>query len=109
MESLKKDGNCMNLESQILNKIYNNINEWKGENLSQKNILVYNGTGIRWCFAIFQNYVIGLSKMSKKVDFIINDKLYPIFNKELNNINILKKEDNINKKYDFKISLGSLK
>ena len=90
-----------------LNKIYNNINEWKGENLSQKNILIYNEQGLGDALQ-FSKYVIGLSKKSKEVDLIINDKLYPIFNKKLNNINILKKEDIINKKYDFKISLGSL-
>jgi tetratricopeptide (TPR) repeat protein len=90
-----------------LNKIYNNINKWEGENLSQKNILVYNEQGLGDALQ-FSKYVIGLSKKSKEVDLIINDKLYPIFNKKLNNINILKKEDIINKKYDFKISLGSL-
>jgi tetratricopeptide (TPR) repeat protein len=90
-----------------LNKIYNNINEWKGENLSQKNILIYNEQGLGDALQ-FSKYVIGLSKKSKEVDLIINNKLYPIFNKKLNNINILKKEDIINKKYDFKISLGSL-
>ncbi len=48
-----------------LNEEYGNINEWNGENLSDKNILVYNEQGIGDAIQ-FSKYLFPLSKIVKK-------------------------------------------
>ena len=90
-----------------LDERYSNINEWTGENLTDKNILVYNEQGVGDAIQ-FSKYLFPLSKICKEIDFVVSDKLYPLFKKNINNINIYKKIDILNKNYDYKVSLGSL-
>ena len=56
----------------------------------------------------FSKYLFALSKKCKIIDFVLDDKLYPIFKKNFQNINVLKKSETTIKEYDYKISLGSL-
>ena len=56
----------------------------------------------------FSKFLINLSPLCKKIDFVIYDKLLPIFKKNYKNINICKKSEILQNKYDYKISLGSL-
>jgi|TARA_Y100000031_G_scaffold133284_1_gene155007 tetratricopeptide (TPR) repeat protein len=90
-----------------LNEKYGNINDWNGENLSDKNILVYNEQGIGDAIQ-FSKYLFALSKICREIDFIVDDKLFPLFKKNIEKINIYKKTDIIKKECDYKISLGSL-
>ncbi len=90
-----------------LNEQYSNVNEWTGENIINKKILVYNEQGIGDAIQ-FSKYLFALSKICEQIDFVLDDKLYPIFIKKFENINIVKKSEILDKKYEFKISLGSL-
>jgi hypothetical protein len=90
-----------------LNEKYGNINEWNGEKLSDKNILVYNEQGIGDAIQ-FSKYLFALSKICRGIDFIVDDKLFPLFKKNIEKINIYKNTDIIKKECDYKISLGSL-
>jgi len=90
-----------------LDERYSNINEWTGENLTDKNILVYNEQGIGDAIQ-FSKYLFALSKICREIDFIVDDKLFPLFKKNIEKINIYKKTDIIKKECDYKISLGSL-
>ena len=56
----------------------------------------------------FSKFLKNLSPLSKKIDFVIYDKLLPIFKKKIGNINIYKKSEILMKQYDYKISIGSL-
>ena len=56
----------------------------------------------------FSKFLINLLSSSKKIDFVIFDKLLPIFKSNFNNINIYKKSEILENKYDYKISIGSL-
>ncbi len=90
-----------------LNNLYPNIKKWNGETLKEKKILVYNEQGIGDCIQ-FSKYLFPLTKHCKNIDFLVNDKISGMFNKNFEEIKICSKE-NINlKEYDFKIPLGSL-
>ena len=56
----------------------------------------------------FSKFLINLSPLCKKIDFILSDKLLPIFKKKFKNINICSKNEINQNSYDYKISLGSL-
>jgi len=90
-----------------LNKLYPQIPEWKGENLVNKKILVYNEQGIGDCIQ-FSKYLFLLNKICKDIDFLVDKKIYNMFRKDVGGIKICIKEDIILNKYDFKIPLGSL-
>ena len=90
-----------------LNEKYTEINEWKGENLKEKRILVYNEQGIGDAIQ-FSQYLLPLSKETKEINFIVTNKLIPFFKRNTNNINVNTKSEIKGKNFDFKISLGSL-
>ena len=90
-----------------LNNSYPNIKKWNGETLKEKKILVYNEQGIGDCIQ-FSKYLFPLTKLCKNIDFLVNDKISGMFNKNFEEIKICSKENiNLNK-YDYKIPLGSL-
>ena len=94
-------------DSIIKDTSFENIKTWNGENLKDSTILVTSEQGMGDILQ-FSKFLINLSSLSKKIDFVIFDKLLPIFKKQYKNINIFTKNEILNNKYDFKISLGSL-
>jgi len=90
-----------------LKNIFDEIKIWNNENIKESKILVYNEQGIGDTIQFSKN-LLRLSEVCKNIDFVVSDKLYPIFKKKINNINICKKQDILRKRYDYKISIGSL-
>lgn len=88
-------------------KIFENINLWKGEDLKNSSIVVTSEQGMGDVLQ-FSKFLISLSPLCKKIDFIVYDKLLPLFKKEYKNINICGVTDIQNRKYDYRISVGSL-
>ena len=89
-----------------LTNLFRNINEWDGSNISDKSIVVYNEQGLGDSIQ-FSKYLFPLSKISKEVTFVVQKSIKNLF-KRLNNINIETYETCKDKKFDYKISLGSL-
>ncbi len=94
-------------DSIVKDNLYENIKTWKGENLKNSTILVTSEQGMGDIIQ-FSKFLINLSPMCKKIDFVLYDKLLPIFKKKYMNINICEKSEISQNKYDYKISLGSL-
>tara|TARA_Y100000591_G_scaffold125259_1_gene107130 strand:+ start:812 stop:2536 length:1725 start_codon:yes stop_codon:yes gene_type:complete len=86
---------------------FENIRTWNGENLQNSSLLVTSEQGLGDIMQ-FSKFLINLSPLSKKIDFVIYDKLLPIFKKKFKNINICKKSEISSHNYDYKISIGSL-
>ena len=89
-----------------LTNFFKEINEWDGSNIKDKSIVVYNEQGLGDSIQ-FSKYLIPLSKISKKITFVVQESIKNLF-QDLNNINIKTYEDCKNQTFDFKISLGSL-
>ena len=89
-----------------LTNFFKEINEWDGSNIKDKSIVVYNEQGLGDSIQ-FSKYLIPLSKISKKITFVVQESIKNLF-KDLKNINIKTYEDCKNQTFDFKISLGSL-
>ena len=89
------------------NNYLNKIKEWHGETLKDKEIVVFSDQGIGDAIQ-FSKYLIPLSKISKKVTFLVKENIINLFEKKIPNLNIIKSNDNKNINFDFKISLGSL-
>ena len=87
--------------------IFQNIKIWKGENLKDSSLLVTCEQGLGDVLQ-FSKFLINLSSICKKIDFVLYDKLIPIYKKEIKNIKICSKKEIIENNYDYKISLGSL-
>ena len=94
-------------DSIVRDKSFDNIKIWNGENLKDSNILVTSEQGMGDVLQ-FSKFLKNLSPLSKKIDFVIYDKLLPIFKKKIGNINIYKKSEILMNQYDYKISIGSL-
>ena len=94
-------------DSIVRDTSFENIKTWRGENLKDSKILVTSEQGMGDVLQ-FAKFLINLSHLSKKIDFVIFDKLLPIFKKKFKNINICKKSEILNHEYDYKISIGSL-
>ena len=89
------------------NKNFENINLWKGENLKNSSILVTSEQGMGDVLQ-FSKFLINLSSLCKKIDFVVYDKLLPLFKKKYKNIDICEISEIQNRKYDYRISVGSL-
>ena len=89
-----------------LTNFFKEINEWDGSNIKDKSIVVYNEQGLGDSIQ-FSKYLLPLSKISKKITFVVQESIKNLF-QDLNNINIKTYEDCKNQTFDFKISLGSL-
>ena len=90
-----------------LKNILNDRPEWKGENIHQKSIVVYNEQGLGDSIQ-FSKFIIPLLKLTKNVTFLVQKNIIDIFKKDIPNLKIVSKEDFHDKAFDFKISLGSL-
>tara|TARA_B100000927_G_scaffold72375_1_gene57551 strand:- start:196 stop:1899 length:1704 start_codon:yes stop_codon:yes gene_type:complete len=88
--------------------ILNNIDEWKGENLNKKSIVIYSEQGLGDAIQ-FSKFIIPLLKLSNNVVFLVQKKILKNFKIDIPNLKISSLEtfDN-NSNFDFKISLGSL-
>lgn len=86
---------------------FKNINEWRGENLDNKSIIVFNEQGLGDAIQ-FSRYLIPLSKISNNVHFFVQESIFDLFDNKIKNLEIssLKSNKDINAHY--KISLGSL-
>ena len=90
-----------------LKSLFNEIQEWQGEDINQKSIIVYSEQGLGDTIQ-FSKFLIPLLKLSKNVTFLVQKNLINIFKKDIPNLKILTKENISDEKFDFKISLGSL-
>ena len=94
-------------DSIIKDDSFKDLKNWRGENIKESTILVTSEQGMGDIIQ-FSKFLINLSPLCKKIDFIPFDKLLPIFKKEYKNISFCKKSEILENKYDYKISLGSL-
>ena len=94
-------------DSIIKDDSFTNLKNWRGENLKDSTILVTSEQGMGDVIQ-FSKFLINLSPLCKKIDFIPFNKLLPIFKKKFKNINICSKNEISQNDYDYKISLGSL-
>ncbi len=94
-------------KSIVNDESFENIKIWKGENLTDSNLLVTCEQGMGDVLQ-FSKFLMNLSPLCKKIDFCLYDKLIPIYKKKINNINICKKSEIVKNNYDYRISLGSL-
>tara|TARA_B100000886_G_scaffold193950_1_gene133618 strand:+ start:895 stop:2622 length:1728 start_codon:yes stop_codon:yes gene_type:complete len=88
-------------------KIFENISLWKGESLKSSSILITSEQGMGDVLQ-FSKFLISLSPLCKKIDFLVYGKLLSIFKKKYKNINFCEISEIQNRKYDYQISLGSL-
>ncbi|WP_440923134.1 hypothetical protein [Candidatus Pelagibacter sp.] len=88
-------------------KFFENIKLWRGENLKNSSILVTSEQGMGDVLQ-FSKFLINLSPLCKKIDFLVYSKLLPLFKKNYKNINICEVSEIQNRKYDYRISIGSL-
>ena len=84
-----------------------NIKIWRGENLKESNILVTCEQGLGDILQ-FSKFLFNLSPLCKKIDFVLYDKLIPIYKNKIQNIKVCEKKEIKQNNYDYKISLGSL-
>ena len=90
-----------------LKSLFNEIQEWQGEDINQKSIIVYSEQGLGDTIQ-FSKFLIPLLKLSKNVTFLVQKNLINVFKKDIPNLKILTKENISDERFDFKISLGSL-
>ena len=83
------------------------IKEWNGEQIDNKNIIVFNEQGIGDTIQ-FSKYLLSLAKISNEVSFVVPKSIQNLFNHNLDKIKIETNDTVINKSYDYKIALGSL-
>jgi len=86
---------------------FKNTPEWNGQNIREKNIVVYSEQGFGDSIQ-FSKYLLPLGKISKNVSFIVDEKIIKLFNNEIKNLFIETKNSISRKSFDYKISLGSL-
>ena len=87
--------------------ILENIKEWNGEDLNSKHIVVYSEQGFGDTIQ-FSRYIIPLTKISKKVTFVVQKKIQNIFRTDVSNLNIDIEDSIQDKIFDYKITLGSI-
>lgn len=86
---------------------FRDIKEWTGEEINKKTIVVFNEQGIGDSIQ-FSKYIIPLTKIAQNVTFAVQSNIQNIFNRDIQNLSIETISDCKNKKFDFKIALGSL-
>ncbi len=86
---------------------FKDISEWTGEKIDNKSILVFNEQGIGDSIQ-FSKFIIPLTKIAQNVTFAVQSNIQNIFRNDIKNLSIGTIKDFKNKKFDFKIALGSL-
>jgi len=87
--------------------ILENTKEWNGEDLNTKHIVVYSEQGFGDTIQ-FSKYITPLTKISKKVTFIVQKEIQNIFKTDVSNLNIDIEDSIQDKIFDYKITLGSI-
>ena len=90
-----------------LNSRFSDEVEWNGEKLDNKSIVVFSEQGLGDSIQ-FSKYLIPLAKFCNNVNFVVKNNIYKLFKNDYQNITIETFDTNKDKKYDYKISLGSL-
>ena len=83
------------------------IKEWIGEKIDKKNIVVFNEQGLGDAIQ-FSKYLSPLTKIANKVTFVVQKNIKNLFKEDIRNLFVETIETSKDKKYDFKIALGSL-
>ena len=86
---------------------FRNVQEWSGEKISEKSIVVFSEQGLGDSIQ-FSKYLIPLTKIALNVTFVVQKKIKDLFNSEIKNLSFETVETSKNKKFDYKIALGSL-
>ena len=86
---------------------FKDIQEWTGENINKKSIVVFNEQGLGDSIQ-FSKYLIPLTKIAGKVTFVVQENIKNLFKENIENLSIETVKSSKNNKYDFKIPLGSL-
>ena len=86
---------------------FKDIKEWSGEQIDKRSIVVFNEQGLGDTIQ-FSKYLIPLTKIAENVTFIVQDNIKSLFKEEINNLSVETLKSLNNKKFDFKIALGSL-
>ena len=86
---------------------FKDVKEWNGEDIDDKHIVVFNEQGLGDSLQ-FSKYIIPLTKIAHMVTFVVQNNIQNLFKTKINNLSIENIETSKNKKYDLKISLGSL-
>ncbi len=86
---------------------FKDIIEWSGEEINNKSIVVFNEQGLGDTIQ-FSKYLIPLSKKANQITFVVQENIKNLFKKDIRNISIETVQSSKNKKFDFKIALGSL-
>ena len=86
---------------------FKEINEWSGEDINNKDIVVFIEQGLGDSIQ-FSKYLVPLTKICKNVTFVVQKNIRNLFKTKIKNLKFETVESSINSKYDFKISLGSL-
>ena len=92
--------------SKLVN-FFKETKEWNGEKIDNHSIVVFNEQGLGDSIQ-FSKYLIPLTKIANKVSFVVQDNISNLFRKDIKNLSIETIETSKDKKYDFKIALGSL-
>ncbi len=87
--------------------LFKNIKRWKGEDLKNSRLLVTCEQGMGDVLQ-FSKFLINLSPLTKQIDFLLYDKLIPVFKKKFHNIKICRINEISETNYDYQISIGSL-
>ena len=88
---------------QIKNNYYPNIPFWKGEDLTNKKILVCEDQGIGDSIQ-FSRLLFSLSKICNSIRIEVRDSALSLFQKNILNLKVFKKGSNLNSDCDYKIS-----
>ena len=94
-------------DSAIKYDLFKNIKRWKGEDLKNSRLLVTCEQGMGDVLQ-FSKFLINLSPLTKQIDFLLYDKLIPVFKKKFHNIKICRINEISETNYDYQISIGSL-
>tara|TARA_Y100001935_G_C17295244_1_gene505740 strand:+ start:114 stop:1838 length:1725 start_codon:yes stop_codon:yes gene_type:complete len=86
---------------------FKDIKEWSGEEIGSKNIVVFSEQGLGDCIQ-FSKYLIPLTKITNHVTFVVQSNIRKLFRREIKNLSIDIIENCKDKKFDLKITLGSI-
>ena len=107
MEKFEEGWKYYEYRNSKLVDFFKETKEWNGEKIDNHSIVVFNEQGLGDSIQ-FSKYLIPLTKIANKVSFVVQDNISNLLKKDINNLSIETIETSKDKKYDFKIALGSL-
>jgi len=105
--NFKKGWKLYDRSLQIKDNYYSNIPFWKGEDLTNKKILVCEDQGIGDSIQ-FSRLLFSLSKICNSIRIEVRDSVLSLFQKNILNLKVFKKGSNLNSDCDYKVSFVSL-